>query len=224
MVNFSSQNRSAKYIISSAALIAAGMMGPQMAAAQTSDQGAYASIGIALLSADLDLSNLDVQGNNVDLGEEDASIFLLNGRLGYRVNKFFAAEVEGGFGLGGDSLSRNLPVPVDGFGTVNVDLDADINVENYIAGFARAILPLTDKFDLFIRGGYGTAQAEANLAATTALLGGANVTAEDSASIDGFAYGVGAEYHISNRQSIRLDGSAINSDVQFISLSYGFKF
>lgn len=224
MVNFSSLNRDAKYLITGAAFMAAALAAPQIALAQEPDQGAYASLGLALLSADLDLRNLNVQGNNVDLGEEDASIFILNGRLGYRVNKFFAAEVEGGIGLGGDSLNRNVPVPVDGFGTVDVDLDADIDVETYVAGFARAIFPVSDQFDVFIRGGYGTAQAEVSAVATTALLGGASVMAEDSQSVDGFAYGVGAEYHIAERQSIRLDASAINSDVQFFSVSYGFKF
>jgi len=151
-------------------LICAAFGLPQIAQAQTGHKqdghkGAYVNIGAALLTADLDLSGLDVHGNNLNLGEEDANIFMLNARLGYRFNKFIAAEVEGGFGLGGDDLQQTTNLPVDGIGTLPVDLDANIDIDTYGAAFIRGILPINDKIDLFVRGGYGTASADADATA-----------------------------------------------------------
>ena len=66
------------------------------------------------------------------------------------------------------------------------------------------ILPVSDQFDIFLRGGYGTADAEATAVATTDLLAGFSATATDSQSTNGFAYGIGGEYHINERHGIAL--------------------
>ena len=194
------------------------------AAAQDNHQGLYANIGVSQLSADLDLSNLNLQGNTVDLGEESANITMITGRVGYRLNSYFAIEGDAGFGIGGDSLQRTIPVAVDGIGTVNVNADADLDVENYFGIFARGILPVSDQFDIFLRGGYGTAEAEATAVATTDFLAGFSATTTDSQSTDGFAYGIGGQYHINERHGIRADFSAIGSEAQFFSLAYAVKF
>lgn len=194
------------------------------AAAQDNHQGLYANIGVSQLSADLDLSNLNLQGNTVNLGEESANITMITGRLGYRLNSYFAIEGDAGFGIGGDSLQRTIPVAVDGIGTVNVNADADLDVENYFGIFARGILPVSDQFDIFLRGGYGTAEAEATAVATTDFLAGFSATTTDSQSTDGFAYGIGGQYHINERHGIRADFSAIGSEAQFFSLAYALKF
>jgi len=70
----------------------------------------YVTVGGTLLSADLDLSGLEAAGQTVDLGEEDADIFMINGRVGYRFNDYFAVEGEIGFGTGGDDFDRTIPV------------------------------------------------------------------------------------------------------------------
>ena len=197
---------------------------PIIAAQDGGETGVYVNIGGAFLTADLDLSDIEVQGNNLNLGEEDADLFMINGRLGYRIHKFFAVEAEGGFGIGGDSIQRSVPVPVDLLGTVNVDVDADIDVSDYIVGMARAILPVNDRFDLFVRGGYGSASGEVDGVGTTDLLGGITVTASESDNIDGFAYGIGAEYYLNENSGIRIDGSAIGSDAQFVSIAYSYRF
>ena len=57
-------------------------------------EGVYATIGGTLLSTELDLSDIDVADQNFDLGSEDADIILINGRLGYRFNAYFAVEGE----------------------------------------------------------------------------------------------------------------------------------
>jgi len=195
-----------------------------VAAAQDNHQGLYGNVGVSQLSADLDLSDLNLQGNTVDLGEESASITMITGRVGYRLNSYFAIEGDAGFGLGGDSLQRTIPVAVNGIGTVTVNADADLDVKNYFGVFARGILPVSNQFDIFLRGGYGTAKAEATAVATTDLLAGFSATASDSQSTNGFAYGIGGQYHINERHGIRADFSAIGSEAQFFSLAYAVKF
>ena len=194
------------------------------AIAQDSYKGGYANIGISQLSADLDLTDLNLQGNAVNLGEETAKIIMINGRLGYRFNSYIAIEGDAGFGIGGDSFQRSLPVNIDNFGSVNVDADADLDVKNYFGIFARGILPVSDQFDIFVRGGYGTAKAEVSAVATTDILQGFSANVSDSQSANDFAYGVGAEYHINERHGIRADFSAIGSEANFFSLAYAVKF
>ena len=202
---------------------------PQMAQAQAqgSHKGAYVNLGASILSADFNLEDVNLQGTNAALEDETANIFIINGRLGYRLNKYIAAEVEGGFGLGGDSVEQSLPIDTGVIGVVDVNLDANLNINSYGAGFIRGILPVSQKFDLFVRGGYGVAGAEVDLTATTALLAGTTVSDNASDTIDGFTYGVGAEYHINDKHGVRLDFTAINSedvDVLFFGAAYSYKF
>jgi len=212
-----------KSTLTSTAALAAICALAAPAAAQDAYEGVYANIGIGQISADLDLSNLDLQGNTIDLGQEEVKAFIINGRLGYRINRFLAIEGDAGFGLGGDDFQRSIPVTVNPVGTVNVDADADLKVKSYYGAFARGILPVSDQFDLFVRGGYGTAKAEGTVVGTTALLAGFSASATESQSTSGFAYGVGAEYHLNERHGIRVDYSAID-DASFIAAAYTIKF
>jgi len=195
------------------------------AQAQTSDtRGPYATIGITQLSADLDLSNLSAQGNTIDLGEETVKVNMITGRVGYRIMDFLAIEGEAGFGLGGDSFERTIPVAVSGVGTINVDTDVSMDVSNYGGVFARGILPLGDQFEIFARAGYGFAKAEADVVGTVALLPGFSATASESDSVNDFAYGIGAQFNIDDTHGVRLDYSSIGSEVSVVSLSYAINF
>jgi opacity protein-like surface antigen len=195
------------------------------AQAQTSDKrGPYATIGITQLSADLDLSNLSAQGNTIDLGEETVKVNMITGRVGYRIMDFLAIEGEAGFGLGGDSFERTIPVAVSGVGTINVDTDVSMDVSNYGGVFARGILPLGDQFEIFARAGYGFAKAEADVVGTVALLPGFSATASESDSVNDFAYGIGAQFNIDDTHGVRLDYSSIGSEVSVVSLSYAINF
>ena len=208
-----------------AALWGATLLTSLSTAAMAQDDGRmYANLGLSLLSADLDLSDLDVQGNTLDLGQETINVTMLTGRLGYKVNRYIAIEGDVGFGLGDDDFQRSIPVQINGFGTATVDADAKLKVKNYVGVFARGILPVSDNFDLFVRGGYGTAKATANVTGTSPQAPGFTASASESDSAKGFAYGVGAEYHLSERSAIRADYSGIGGDVQFGSLTYAIKF
>ena len=182
-------------------------------------QGVYATIGGTILSTELDLSDVDVADQVIDLGKEDTSITMINGRLGYRLNDFFAVEGEVGFGLGGDDFDRTIPVDVLG-STLNVDANVELDVKNYYIGFARGIFPVTESFDIFARAGYGKATAKADIIGTVAGFT-ASGSASDNAS--GLAYGVGGQYNITAHDGIRADYTRLdNTDI--ISLAYSRRF
>ena len=190
------------------------------ASASANDKdGVYATIGGTLLSTELDLSGLEIADLQLDLGTEDADITMITGRLGYRLNDYFAIEGELGFGLGGDDFDR--VVPVDVLGTpVNVDTNVSLDVDNYYIGFARGIFPVSDQFDIFARVGYGEATADGT---AVGMAGGFTATASDSVSESGFAYGVGGQYNLTENDGIRADYTRLD-DTDIISLAYSRRF
>ncbi len=183
-------------------------------------EGAYVNLGVTQLSADLDLTQTDVGGEIVNLGNQSPDITMITGRLGYRLNDYFALEGEAGFGLGGDDFDQTVPVPTD-IGVLNVDTNINLDVKNYYVGFAKGIIPLGEQFELFGRVGYGAAKAEADV---TASLAGITASGSDSEKVSDFAYGVGAQYNFNEQNGLRLDYSSIGGDADIISLSYARRF
>ena len=196
-------------------LLSAGLF---TTSAQAQD-GLYGNIGYTRLSTDIDLRQTDIGGETIDLGNQSPDIDMITGRLGYRLNKYLALEGEAGFGLGGDEFTRVVPVTVLG-SSVNVDTTIGLDVKNYYVGFARAILPVSDEFEIFVRGGYGSAKAEADVVASAA---GLTASASESQSTDGFAYGIGAQYNLSEKNGVRLDYSQIE-DASILSVSFARRF
>lgn len=188
-------------------------------AAAADNEGVYATIGGTLLSTELDLSDLDVAGQAVDLGTEDADITMINGRVGYRFNDFFAVEGEIGFGLGGDDFDRTIPVDVLGT-PENIDTNVTLDVDNYYIGFVRGIYPVSEQFDIFGRIGYGEATADADVVGTVR---GFTASGSGSTSESGFAYGVGAQYNLTHHDGIRADYTRLE-DTDIISLAYSRRF
>ena len=190
------------------------------ASASANDKaGVYATIGGTLLSTELDLSSLEVANQPLDLGTEDVDVTFFNGRLGYRINEFFAIEGEIGFGLGGDEFDR--VVPIDVLGTpVNVDANISGDVDNYYIAFARGILPIADQFDIFARIGYGEATGEASVVGMVAGLTGAGSVSDN---VSGVAYGVGGQYNLTANDGIRADYTRLD-DTDIISLAYSRRF
>jgi len=181
--------------------------------------GAYVNIGLTQLSTDLDLTQTEVQGQIANFGEQSLDITMLTGRIGYRINQYIALEGEAGFGFGGDDFNQSVPVDVGGT-LVNVDTNVELDVENYFVGFARGILPVSEQFELFIRGGYGSATAQADI---TASLAGLTASGSASDKANGFAYGVGGQFNISNKDGIRADYTRLE-DANIFSISYARRF
>lgn len=198
-------------------MIASTFSAAPVAAADKS--GVYGNIGLTQLSTDLDLTQAEVEGQIANLGEQSLDITMLTGRFGYRLNDFLAIEGEAGFGFGGDDFNQAVPVNVGGT-IVNVDTNVGLDVDNYFVGFARGIFPVSDQFDLFIRGGYGTASAKADV---TASLAGLTAAGSVSDSADGFAYGIGGQFNITDKDGIRADYTRLE-DANILSIAYARRF
>jgi len=201
------------------AILAASALTSISASANDKD-GVYVTVGGTFLSTELDLTGLDVAGETVDLGTENADIAIINGRIGYRFNDYFAVEGEIGFGVGGDDVNRVIPVDVAPFGTVDVDANVDLSIDNYYVAFARGILPVSNQFDLFVRLGYGEANADADI--TASALGFAT-SGSVSDSESGFAYGVGGQFDFTEKDGIRADYTRLDQ-TDIISLAYARRF
>lgn len=205
-----------KYSFYLAVLFSALLASPAAAADKS---GAYVNIGITQLSADVDLTDTQVQGQIANLGEQSLDITMVTGRVGYRLNDYLAIEGEAGFGLGGDDFNQAVPVNVGGT-NINVDTNVGLDVDNYFIGFARGIFPVSEQVDIFIRGGYGTASAEADITASAA---GLSASGSVSDSFDGFAYGIGGQFNFTNNDGIRADYTRLE-DTNIISLAYARRF
>ena len=190
-----------------------------VSASANDNEGVYATIGGTYLSTELDLRDIDVADQIVDFGVEDIDVAMINGRVGYRFNDFFAVEGELGFGLGGDDFDR--VIPVDAFGTVvNVDTNVSLDVKNYYVGFARGILPVSEQFDIFARVGYGGATAEADVVASAQ---GFTASGSENDNVSGFAYGFGGQYNLTEHDGIRADYTRLD-ETDIISLAYSHRF
>jgi len=183
-------------------------------------EGVYVTVGGTLLSTELDLTDLEFEGQTFDFGTEDLDVTMINGRIGYRLNNYFAVEGELGFGLGGDEVDRTIPVQVDILGTVNADVNADLKVKNYYIAFARGILPVAEQFDIFARVGYGEATAEADITGTAL---GFTLSGTEEQSESGFAYGLGAQFNLTDNDGIRADYTRLD-ETNIISLAYSRRF
>lgn len=127
----------------------------------------------------------------------------LNGKLGYNLNKNFAIEGEGFVGFT-KKTSR--------FGNSLISAKIDYS----IAAYAVGKIPLSEQFEIFARGGYHNTGLSLE-----------NQLVSSDGDIDGFAVGGGAEYNLSNRNSIRLeytylDGSFANFDTVAVSFMHKF--
>ena len=244
MFNTTLSMKSRSRLCMTAVLAAVPLAMSTSATAQDDIQGFYVNVGGAFLNADFEVDDFTVPTTDVAAGvvvpvttfeidDVSANVFLLNGRVGYRINKYFAVEVDGGFGLGSDDASQDVVVPVElaGLATADVDVtvEAEAEINNFVTGFGRLIWPATDNFDLFVRGGYGRVSFDAEGAATASVPGFGTASVDipgESFSEDGFAYGVGAEYRFNGKHGIRGDFSAITGDTDalFFAASYSYHF
>lgn len=130
----------------------------------------------------------------------------LQGRLGYQATPYLGLEAEGSFGVTEDDEDIG-----------GVPYEAEVN--HQLAAFATARLPIGDGFSLRGRIGYHTT----DYSITTDVAGEPQFEESD----DGIAYGIGAEYAINPRDSIRIDGTIYDidgSNMDSVSVAYQHKF
>jgi len=141
--------------------------------------------------------------------DTDKDPYGLQARLGYQSNNIWGAEIEGSMGLDEDRV--NDPINLE---TTTLDVDYSVGA------FALARLPLHDRLSVHARGGYHTTKISADVD------DGTTVT-EFSNEFDGFAYGAGAEFNVTPKDSLRVDYTRYEgegNDLDSISLGYARKF
>ena len=124
----------------------------------------YTTIGYGAVQAD--------DGVDVELGAGQI-------RVGAKFNPFIAIEGEAAHGVNDDTDSAS---------------GVEVKLNNQFGVFAVASYPFAERFEVFGRVGYSTAEYEASLAGV-----------KQTESNDDFAYGVGATAFFSERNGVRLD-------------------
>jgi hypothetical protein len=113
--------------------------------------------------------------------EGDNDYTALGGRLGARFGSYLGLEGEAAFGVDGDK------------GTV-AGSPYSSKLKSAFAGYAVGFYPVTPKFDLFARVGYGTSRVNLKTA-------GLSVTD----NTDSWNYGAGGQYFFTAKDGVRAD-------------------
>ncbi|WP_409432451.1 outer membrane beta-barrel protein [Litorimonas sp. RW-G-Af-16] len=139
----------------------------------------------------------------------DSDIFGIQGRVGYQSAGVFGVEAEASTSLSSDSEDV-------------LGVTTKTGIDYQVAGFAVLRQPISEKFSIHARGGYHVTEFDSE--ATTA-----GVTTDlDVGNRDGFAYGVGGEYNLNRRDSLRLDFTRYDVEelgsLDSVSVAYARKF
>jgi hypothetical protein len=154
-----------KFLIAAASVAVLASAAPAFAQDQAAPlTGVYANLGYTNFS-----------GDDVDLGA-------IQGRIGYRLNNWFGVEGEVAGGVKKDKFS------------IAPGVDAKAKLDHQEAIYGVGFLPLTPKWDLIGRVGYGHTKATASAA---------GVDVSDSG--DSWNFGAGAQYHFDGLNGIRAD-------------------
>ena len=115
------------------------------------------------------------------LDGDAATTGAVTGRLGVNLNRYLAVETEASVGVKKDDVTV---AGVDG--KIKQDWDA--------AGYVVGKVPVTDRLELFARGGYGHTELTQDVAGAKSDIGG-----------DSWNYGAGANYTIDGVNGVRAD-------------------
>ena len=137
--------------------------------------------------------------------DTDSDLYGIQGRLGYQTAGVFGGEVEGSFGVKGET------------GTVGTT-PAEFNVDYQVGAFATARAPIGERFSVLGRFGYAATKSTLEIG-----------TSSGSETFDGIAYGAAAEYAFDPRNSIRADYTRYESNdllgtSDSLAVSYARKF
>jgi len=186
--------------------------------------GIYANLGFGELHAENDYNSLAYPTATVNLGDQEADILTVTGRLGFKLIDYLAIEGEAGFGVSDDDFQRIGTSSTPGLGTSGYDADVDMKVKSYGGVFARGILPIGDKVELFARGGYGVAKAQSDITGNLLGLPATTTMMTVKETYKDIAYGGGVQYNINHTHGLRLDYTAIGDDVEIVTASYAINF
>jgi len=162
-------------------------------------------LSLAALSLTAAPAFADDAGSYINLGvskiAKDAG-WALAGRWGYNFEGYFGVEAEGHVGITSQE-SDTIP-------------GVDIKLNNSLAGYVTARMPLSEETSLFVRGGYHT----------TSLKVSGPAIVDSSGSVDGLAFGAGINYMYNENSGIRLEYTGLKDGdtTDVISLGYVYKF
>lgn len=138
---------------------------------------------------------------NLGINAIEFDAYSLGGKIGYNFNEFFGVEGEASFGISDDET--------DGIET-GVDLA--------YGGYAIARYPVAPNLEVFGRVGYHATDVEQSFG-----------TVSDSVTVDGIAFGGGAQYFFTQNDGIRLeythrdfDGDFGNAEIYSVSYVRNF--
>lgn len=115
------------------------------------------------------------------IDDDGVNLEAATARLGARFGQNFGVEAEGAIG-------------VDGYTQTIGATTASVKLDHSLAAYAVGYLPLSPKFDLMVRGGYGTSQATVK---------SAGVSIDDDN--DSWNYGVGGQYSFDGVNGVRAE-------------------
>ena len=154
--------KTAALVVACVALPAAAVRAQEMDTSE--ERGAYGTLGYAAYDWEADLGAIE-------------------GRLGYRLNRWFGLEAEAGFGVKKDT-HRYVGL---------TQVVQHYELEYKFGAYAVAFLPLGEKTDLLARIGYGTTKVD---------LDGSYIGHNKAES---WGFGVGAQHHFDGVNGLRLD-------------------
>lgn len=115
------------------------------------------------------------------LDHSDGDLGAVTGRLGAKFNPYVGVEGEVSFGVKDDDFSI-------------AGVDGSIKHEYDAAAYVVGTLPVTDQFELFARGGYGTSKIKGELGGISREVDGAS-----------WNYGAGANFFFDAQNGVRGD-------------------
>jgi len=145
------------------------------------NNGFYVGIGYGYNNVQLDSS---ATGNKID--DYDFGSIMLD--MGYKINSYIAIEGRywSGINSSNDLAWKN-------------NINSDVTVDAW-GIYAKPMYPVSEKFDMYALLGYGSADATYDIP---------NANSIETDSSEGFSWGLGAEYSMSNSVSIFIDYTSV---------------
>ena len=112
---------------------------------------------------------------------DNATTGAVTGRLGVNLNRYIALETEASVGVKDDDFTA-------------AGVDGSIKHEWDAAGYVVGKYPVSDKLELFARGGYGHTELKQEFPGANTDVGG-----------DSWNYGAGANYYLDGVNGVRAD-------------------
>lgn len=172
-------------------------------------QGFYVDGGYSVSSSELEFVDEDDVDSTASV---DLNMGAIGGHAGYDFTPYFGVEGEVLIGVQDESFTFEGVTAED-------DIELDIGVNSIFGVFAKANLPLGERFNAFARAGYAAGEFEISTDGEDGF--------SDSDTADGVGYGVGASFDFTQQIYVRgditrydFDGDAIDSAMAGV----GFRF